>query len=156
MLDHGRARKRVRQGKHGSTADDSLVWGSEQYPQIQPGEYELYCTEAKVYFDPGLKVHKCRYRFIKPMDDDFPPVYGFIHIGEQLKTPGRRSRYFREWSIANGDAPGKRQVMSPRIFQSKFFLVRVGWVLARQHDGKEHTSETRYSLVREIKRRVGP
>ncbi len=127
-----------------------LYCDHDPYPRVEPGEYDLYCIEAKPYRDPGLKVWKCRYRFINPMQEEFPSLYGFIHLGDGCKPPGRRSRYKREWTIANGHPPGKRQRLSARVFTGKLFRVRVGWVLPRQHDGKLHTAATRYSLVREI------
>jgi len=129
---------------------DFLVSDHDPYPQVEPGDYELYCNEARVYCDPGLKVWKCRYRFVHPMREDFPPLFGFINLGRERKPPGRRSRYYFEWTIANGQTPRKRQVMSARIFKGKIFLVRVDWVMPRQHDGKTHTLATRYSLVKGI------
>jgi hypothetical protein len=133
-------------------ADPSfLVCGIDPYPQVEPGEYELYCDEAKVYLDPGLKVWKCRYRFRDLLRLDFPVLYGFINLGKENKQPGRRSRYFHEWTIANGHPPAKRQRMPSYTFRGKFFVVWVDWVQARQHDGKLHTLATRYSLVKQIR-----
>ena len=129
---------------------DFLVSNHDPYPQVQPGEYQLYCNDVRVYRDPGLKVWKCRYRFVHPMREDFPPLYGFINLGRDRTPPGRRSRYYFEWTVANGHLPRKRQVLSPRIFKGKIFVVRVDWVMSRQHDGKKHTSATRYSLVKGI------
>lgn len=151
-------RARARDGRRGVAGEDTgggedphfLYCAHDPYPRVEPGEYELYCIEAKPYRDPGLKVWKCRYRFINPMQEGFPSLYGFIHLGDGSKPPGSRSRYLREWTIANGEPGRKRQRLSPRIFTSKLFRVRVDWVLPRQHDGKTHTAASRYSLVKEI------
>lgn len=137
-------------GQRASEEPHFLCCDHDPYPQVPPGEYELYCTEAKPYLDPGMKTWKCRYRFIHPMLRDFPVIYGFINLGKGENPPGPRSRYHHEWSIANNGTPRKRQVMSARIFKGKIFRVRVDWVLPRQHDGKLHTEVTRYSLVKAI------
>jgi hypothetical protein len=130
---------------------DFLVCDFDPHPRVDPGEYELCCTEAKVYKDPGLGVWKCRLRFKNFMLEDFPEIFGFINLGKDPKPPGRRSRYAREWAIANDGPPAKRRRMSPRIFKNKMFVVDVGWVQPTQHNGQTHTKHSRYSLVKEIK-----
>ncbi len=149
---------RKRHGKasfEGGTKTDStdpsfLYCAHEAYPKVMPGTYELYCTEARSYLDPGMKTWKCRYRFIDPLREDSPALFGFINLSKDCSPPGRRSRYFHEWTIAVGQLPRKRQVMSDRVFRGKLFRVRVDWVSPRQHNCKTHTDATRYSLVKEI------
>lgn len=48
---------------------------SDPYPQVPPGEYELFCDDVRVYEDPGLKVYKCRYRFVDPANPARRAVY---------------------------------------------------------------------------------
>jgi len=130
---------------------DFLVCDHDPHPRVPPGDYVLYCSEAKVYCDPGLKAYKCRLRFSDPSSETLPMLSAFINLGSNPKPPGPRSRYYQEWTIANGARPKRKDRMSPNVFLGKFFLVRVGWVHEKQYDGRAHTEHTRYSLVREIK-----
>lgn len=46
-------------------------------------------------------------------------VCAFFNMGNNPKgpRPGRQSRYFRAWTIANGEQPRKGQVMDPAVFR---------------------------------------
>ena len=142
---------RGEQGSFGVAVDPHfLKCDFDPYPRVPPGDYLLYCDAAQTYLDPGLKSWKCRYRFRDLGREDFPALFGFINLVKGEKRPRPRSRYYREWTIANGRAPAKRERMSSRAFKGKFFHVRVDWVLERRCDGKLHTTATRYSLVKEV------
>jgi hypothetical protein len=124
------------------------VFAGAEYPRIEPGRYSAQCVHAKVYFDPGFRTWKAllRYRLI----DGGQEVYGFFNLGRgESPNAGRRSRYWKAWTLANGEPPGKRQIMTARVFRGKVFLVELSDV-TQTGDGKRHHVSAFYSTVKDV------
>lgn len=114
-----------------------------EYPLIKPGRYTLLCVAAKIYRHPGLPDHPWKAQL--EFKDGFGElhIFGFLHLGNGKEMhAGRTSKYWQAWCLANGGPPGKRQVMSARVFKDKWFECDVG-------TAKEGTPEA-YSVVRQI------
>jgi len=130
------------------------VCEQEPYPRLEPGRYEGQCIFARIYRDPQFRSWKALLRFRLILSRQ--QVCGFFHLGQGDKPKaGTRSKYRRAWIIANGDAPRKRQVLSPRVFRGKIFEIEVCSV-TRAFDGREHPPGAGYSTVREIHSRRWP
>ena len=52
----------------------------------------------------------------------------FINLGNDPAGPrvaGRQSKYYKHWSMANGQPPAKGQSMAADVFLDKFFMAQV-------------------------------
>jgi hypothetical protein len=128
--------------------EDAPVFEGVEYARIKPGQYSGQCVYFKVYYDRGFKRWTAMLRF--QLIDEEEEIYGFLNLGRRERPhAGRRSRYWAEWTLANGATPRKRQEMSPRVFRGKVFLVEVGDV-TKAGDGKSHQACAIYSTVKKI------
>src|ERR1041385_3983925 len=125
------------------------VCKSDPYPRLAPGEYLMRCLAAACYPDPQYKRGVCRLAFSSPLVHEGVTVYGFINLGDGTWCLGRRTRYWRAWTLANGAQPRRGQKMTARIFVNKWFKVSIGDVV-KDADGKDHSSAQVYSTVHEI------
>jgi hypothetical protein len=144
-------RNAIRQG--GKVPGPTLVRGHEpeiewrDYPRIQPGSYFAYCRWAKQYRDPGFRRWTCLLRF-NVLSDDLLRLLGCVPCwlnlrGGEKPYAGRRSRYFAEWTRANGIAPTRGDRLSPRVFVDRMARVEIG-------DTDPTKSPAPYSVVRKI------
>jgi hypothetical protein len=119
-------------------------------PHYRPGEYDVYCTRARSYYYRRFRRWNAELKF--QLVPDGGVVFGFFNLGRNPKKPhaGRDSKYRQAWTIANHAAPRKRQVMTPKVFEGKYFRVRITDVV-KHNDGKHnHPESERYSRVEEI------
>ena len=124
------------------------------HPRYQPGIYEARCIAAVVYRDPRFRRYIARLKL--QLVPDGRIVCAFRNLGSGEKPVVKRgSEYRRDWIIANGEQPRKRQTLSPRVFINKIFRVRIDDVKKR-HDGREHPDAEVYSTVKEIIARLWP
>lgn len=63
---------------------------------------------------------------------------------------GPRTKYYNDWTIANGERPGKNTVMDPSIFEGKVFIVKVRTVEPKFDDGEPKPTYFYYSVVDRI------
>ena len=67
-------------------------------------------------------------------------------------VPGRQSKFYKHWTMANGEQPRKGQVMDLGIFMDKYFMAEVEQV-ATDAKGQEKGEGEIYSrIVRFIRR----
>jgi hypothetical protein len=76
-------------------------------------------------------------------------IYGFLNLGDGKRCPGRRSRYWKAWTKANGAPPRRGQTMTSRIFLDKWFKVSVADVTLDPDQKAKGVLEI-YSTVSEI------
>lgn len=132
----------------------TLVCQDDPYPHYEPGKYTARCVGTATYRDPRFRAWKCRLDFAILPDGD--AISRFYHLGTGSQAEVRRgSEYRREWIIANGEQPRKRQTMSLKTFEDKVFQVRVG-DNTKRYDGREHPRQEVYSTVKEILARKWP
>jgi len=124
------------------------------HPRYKPGIYEARCIAAVVYRDPRFRRYIARLKLQLVPDGSI--VFAFRNLGSGEKPVVKRgSEYRRDWIIANGEQPRKRQTLSPRVFINKIFRVRIDDVKKR-HDGREHPDAEVYSTVKEVIVRLWP
>jgi hypothetical protein len=122
--------------------EPAIQW--RDYDRIEPGVYPAYCRWAKCYRDPEFKRWTCLLRF-DVLSDDLLRVLArvpfWMNLGAHDRPDaGRRKRYFKEWVLANGEPPLRKDRLSPRVFTRRMARVEVG-------DTKGHAP---YSVVRRI------
>jgi len=67
--------------------------------------------------------------------------------------PGRQSKFYKHWSMANGDSPRKGQAMNWNIFMDKIFVAEVTKV-EKNSKGEEKNGCEVYSRISRFIRRV--
>lgn len=128
--------------------ESAPVFQGTEYTKIEAGKYSAQCVQFKVYCDPGFRrwVVMLRFRLIEGGQE----VCAFYNLGRREGScPGRRSRYWKAWTLANGTAPRKGQKMYPKVFRGKVFLVEVANV-TRDSEGRLHHASAVYSTVNNI------
>jgi hypothetical protein len=130
-------------------SSDGPVCDSDPYPHIPASEYLMRCTGAKCYRDPGFHRLVCRLAFSSPLVHDGVTIYAFMNLGDGERCPGRRSRYWKAWTMANAAPPRRGQTMTSRVFLGKWFKVSVADV-SHAADQKPNHAAAIYSTVREI------
>lgn len=124
------------------------IFQGAEYTKIGAGKYSAQCVQFKTYRDPGFNrwVVMLRFRLIEGGQE----VCAFYNLGRREDScPGRRSRYWKAWTIANGAAPRKGQRVYPKVFRGKVFLVEVSDVM-QDSEGKPHHASAVYSKVENI------
>ena len=111
--------------------------------RLEPGEHLGYCRAAKVYRDRQFQRWICLLQF-DVRSEDLLRVIGrvtmFLNLGSRDRPhAGRRGKYWRVWVQANGRTPGRRDRLSPRVFERRMARIIVGDVPKKF-----------YSAVREI------
>jgi len=136
----------------GSRHCPGLTWRGEDLPRISQGDYQAVCVGWQgPEWIRAFRRWSVRLEF--SLLDDGTLVSAFFNLGSDPQEPfiGRRTRYYRVWSVANGEAPRKGQQMTPSIFTEGglLYLVRVADCLK---DGKEAVKPDAlvYSRVTEV------
>lgn len=127
-----------------SDLEPEIEWSD--YPHIEPGVYPAYCKFAKIYFDHNFKRWTCLLRFEVRSNDLLrviaPRVPLWLNLGSNEKPrASRRSRYFKEWILANGGiAPVRHDRLSRCVFVHRMAHVEIG----------DTRGPASYSVVRKI------
>lgn len=99
------------------SAAPQIIWKGSERPRIPPNVYTARCTGyqgpewIREFGRWGLRLE-----FV--LDPDDHRVSAFYSFGEDRDTPkiGTRSKYFKDWTRANGGPPKHGQTMSPEAF----------------------------------------
>lgn len=106
-----------------------LVWQGDTYARVPPGIYQATCTGWQ---GPEwvLAFQRWSLRLNFTLIDDLSQVSAFLNLGKdrKRKSCGRRSKFFKAWSQANGETPRKGQRMTCSAFTEPglLYTVRVG------------------------------
>jgi hypothetical protein len=94
----------------------SWTWRGAQFVRINPGKYMAWCVEWKgPEWVPAYRRYSFRLIF-RPVAEDVE-VTMFINFGKSSEPPrSMASRYFKAWTMANGEAPLRSQPMVPAVF----------------------------------------
>jgi hypothetical protein len=129
----------------------TLVWQGAEYPRIESGRYLVRGTKfqgpewVRKYGRWSLRV-------------EFALVYetavasAFFNMGSNPAGPhiGRHSKYWKVWTLANGELPRRGQPMSPEVFsQGQFFEVSIEDAI-QDSDGKTKADAEVYSRITEF------
>jgi len=139
-----------------STKDSpALMWQGADLPRVSPGDYQAVCVGWQgPEWCLAFRRWSLRLEFSLVTDETL--ISAFYNMGsnaERPLPPGRRSRFYAAWSLANGEAPRKGQRMALDVFTEAglLYLVRVADCLK---DGKDAAKPEAliYSRVTEILR----
>src|SRR5579871_1052931 len=95
------------------------VCDRDEYQSVDPGRYSAVAVRVQ---GPEWVQRYRRWSLIVEFEllgeRDAVRICAFFNLGSDPKgpKPGRQSRYFRAWTIANGELPRKGQLMDPKVF----------------------------------------
>ncbi len=95
----------------------SLTWEGADLPRVTSGDYQAVCLAWQgPEFVRAYRRWSIRLEF--GLLGDGSCVSAFFNLGNDLAKPhiGRRSRLYKVWCLANGEAPRKGQQMTPETF----------------------------------------
>ncbi len=139
------------QKKKSKTVELELVPKDNPFPHIPEGEYEAEYVKAekKPYLGSENKLY-VHYRII---DGKYQGTTLFVVYNFKYTSFPRGSKYYTDWSIANGGLPTRSDKMSPNIFKNKVLLVKVRDVEPKYDDGTPKPEMFHYSVVDRIIRK---
>lgn len=121
-------------------------------PQIPKGKYEAVCIKTDV--SKYLGKEKRLYLHFKIIAGEYSETKIFGIYNYNYKSFPRGSKYYTDWSIANGALPRRADRMSTRIFKGKVFLVKIRDAIPRYDDGTPKPEMFHYSVVDRIMERL--
>lgn len=160
---HGRGVKTARSRRQGAGqahrgANDErgdsishMIWNGPEYPRVSPGRYlAIACRTQGPEWVTGYHRRSLIVEF--ELLGEPTRVCAFFNMGSDPDKPkiGRQSRYYRAWTIANGDHPRKGQVMSPDVFlDGQVFEIEVSNCDV-DSEGRPKTDAEIYSRVTKV------
>lgn len=117
-------------------------------PLIPEGSYEAVCIKHEIspYLGKGKKLF-LTYQIIQ---GEYMGIKLFQAINHNYNAFSPSTKYYTEWTIANGDMPKRKDKMTPRIFKDKAFLVKVKTTKPKYEDGEYKPEKFHYSTVERI------
>ena len=131
----------------------SLVWDKDAYPRVAPGKYLAAAVRVQ---GPEWVASFARWSILVEFEllDDGTRVCAFYNLGSEREklSLGRRGKYVRDWTLANGEAPHRGEILDPQVFlNGQVYLLQIGDSLenpdARQ---KQKSQDEMYSRVTEM------
>lgn len=129
------------------------VWQGPTYSRVQPGKYMATVTRIQ---GPGWVRQYRRWSLLIEFEllgeSEDVRLCAFFNLGEDPAGTriGRHSRYFKAWTVANGDLPRKGQEMTPDVFmEGQVYTIEVT-DNGKDSDGKPKTEGEVYSTVKTI------
>jgi hypothetical protein len=122
-------------------------------PRIEPGEYHAFSRSSAIYWDRQYKRWVCAVQFDildGALIETVARLTWYLNMGNRDKPrAGRRSNYWAAWVNANDGPPKRNDRLSPRVFERRYALVRVG------NTGKNYRQEPTdeqscYSVVKDV------
>jgi hypothetical protein len=115
------------EGNKSAPAIPAIVWQGADYPRIKPGMYQVRGTKVQ---GPEWvrKYQRWSLRIEFALVSEPGNVSAFFNLGSNPDEPriGRQSKYWKDWVLANEDAPRKGQQMDPQVFlEGQFFIVTI-------------------------------
>ena len=132
------------------------VWQGKEYPKHDCGERMV--RFHKIHGPEWVQAfQRWSVRLEGHFMDEPGEISCFMNLGNRREAPyvGKRSRYYKAWTVANGDSP-QPGAMSPEIFLDKCFLVLVqdstqGPDFSENGERKLKASGDIYSHISEIR-----
>lgn len=117
-------------------------------PLIKDGNYEAICFKAEKADYLGSE--KRLYLHFRLMNCEFSGAELFCAYNFKYETFSKHTKYYTDWSIANGGVPKRKDRMSSRAFLEKKFLVKVLRVIPCYDNGDLKPKIFHYSKVDRI------
>jgi hypothetical protein len=95
------------------------VWDGPEYQRVTPGRYSA--TAVRVQGPEWVRRFKrwsLMVEFELLSESETVRICAFFNMGNDPECPkaGRQTRFYRAWTIANGEPPRKGQKMDPKTF----------------------------------------
>jgi hypothetical protein len=105
----------------------TLIWNGAEYPRIEPGRY---LVRGQSFQGPQWirTYQRWSIRVEFGLVEEPGSVSVFFNLGNDPAEVhiGRKSNYFKAWTLANGGLPTKGKPMTADVFlQGQFFLVSI-------------------------------
>jgi hypothetical protein len=130
----------------------SWSWRGANFVRVEPGSYMATCSRWKgPEWIPAYRRYGFRPIFQLVSED--VEVTMFINFGAKAEPPkSLASRYFKAWTIANGEAPLRGQPMAPTVFidEGLLYTVKVEDASIDPTTNKDKPTCLIYSRVKEI------
>jgi len=124
------------------------VWEQDDYPRVDCGRRMVRAHKIQgPEWVRGFSRWSLRIEF--HLMDEPGTVSLFVNLGndrEKPTVPGRKSRFYRYWTMANGGPPRKHEVMNYDIFMDKCFWARIE-DCAKNSEGRLKPDRERYSRI---------
>jgi hypothetical protein len=129
------------------------VWTKDPYPRLNAGRHMVRVVDLQ-----GPEWVRAYRRWSLRLEcivvDEGVAVSAFFNFGTNRNapsTPGRQSKYFKAWVVANGDPPRKGEPLDWNIFVGKYFTVEVADCTRDSNDREKSDAEI-YSRITEFVR----
>lgn len=124
------------------------TWDGPEYARVLPGRYDAVVTR---YQGPEWVRRYRRWSLMVEFEllCESKRVCAFFNMGNNPERPhaGPQSRYFRAWTLANGERPRTKQKLDPSVFlDGQIFKVEVGDSQA-DAEGQQKDESLVYSRV---------
>ena len=116
-----------------------------QYSRIPPGEYEGICFKTKK--GPGYGDLPRLYLFFRIQGGEYHGTELFMVCTHGSRKFSPRTKYYLQWSLANGGPPVKGQRLSPKAFLNKLYLIQVRDTKRKHKGGRVMADFMQYSVV---------
>lgn len=135
------------------------IWDRDEYSHIPEGNYlvqvvKLQGPEWVKRFSRWSLRAECQ------LTDEPVTLSIFFHMGgdkSAVAVPGRQSKFYLSWVMANGSPPRKGEAMDWRIFLGKFFRGKVEDCYRNSRNHKERKNDADvYSVITEFLSFEGP
>ena len=106
------------------------VWNGAEYKRILPGRYSAVAVRVQ---GPEWVRQYSRWSLLVEFEllgeSGAVRVCAFFNMGNDKKEPkaGRQSRFFRAWTIANGELPRKGHEMDLKVFLDGQVWAKLRW-----------------------------
>jgi hypothetical protein len=137
----------------------SMVWDKDSYAHVSPGRYSAVATRVQ---GPEWVTAFGRWSILVEFEllSESVPVCAFYNLGTDPKQLyfGRKSKYVRDWTIANGEPPRRGDSLDPQVFLcGQVFELEVGDSLENpDQEQKRKTDDEAYSRVTKMISAVRP
>jgi hypothetical protein len=132
----------------------SLMWEGADLPRVTPGDYQAaFAGWQGPVWVRAFRRWSIRLEFCLIGEGSL--VSAFFNLESDPAKPhiGRRSRFYKVWCLANGEAPRRGQQMTPETFAESglLYVVRVEDSLKDEKEN-EKPDALRYSRVTDVLR----
>ena len=125
-----------------------LVWEQDDYPRVDCGRRMVRAHRIQgPEWVRAFSRWSLRIEF--HLMDELGTVSLFLNLGTNRERPtvgGRRSRFYRYWTMANGGPPRKHELMTYDIFVGKCFWARIE-DCAKDSEGRPKLDDEKYSRI---------
>jgi hypothetical protein len=151
---HSKAEQEENGMAKGTIGPAGPIWDGVTYPRVSPGRYSAVAVRIQ---GPEWIYRYSRWSLLVEFEllgeSESVLICAFFNMGTNRDKPraGRHSRYFKAWTIANGDLPRRGQQMDPEVFlEGQVYELEVGDNSVDSEERQKTDAEV-YSRVMAVK-----